>query len=790
MIMRSRLQLRFAADPADEMGPARAAAADVADVSSGGVRRLGWMTAGLLASTAIAGGAQAAASAGSVTVNWDALGAVGGGAHGDMRSAGIAADTASTFLPGSWPHSGEANYGYMRLPRYYGGPVHTPLALTPFQPADRPVLGGDPIAAARNFAAASAAVGEMVPDAPLRSTFDAPDTFTSAARAPATHPVQLASATFLQRDAGVSYVQYGDSVYNPVGLPDHDLVTAEWTPQHGRNIAATSSGRAPIGGAADRQRAPVQLAQLAPSSSYTPPSMHDGAPVTAYDEMPYGQVVPRSLQNPALPQRTFTSLNAPTIRARIHTQRLAPEDFMQPTGAVRFNAAGPRTRLGAPARTPIPAVREAMSSPVAAAPYSSPSYGAPAYGAPRSPDGLLEPPRRSPRSGVNGGPSAASSMPTGGRPGLFRPMDARAAEARAAGGVDAPSARLPGGQLRSGLEPEFAGSGSASASRGTGQQASGAPAPGTVIISSATVGRSMPTVTAAPARQVAKAPTKPSPAKSESRPARKPAAPEAPAAQAETPPTTTRVAPTPAPETSAAPASEPAPPPPPAPSEPVTAAPPPAPVVESPPVTGSSRVEASGAGSGDSGTSSPETAAAPEPPPAPPAPEPEPAPPAEATAPAPQPDPEPTPLPEPPAASSLVAPGGASAPPAPPSAGTGDQVAALSSQDAGLGDGGVMGTVMFEQGDPELTAQARQALARIATELAADETSRIQLNAYAAAQEDNPAGARRLSLTRALAVRKYLIEQGIRSIRMDVRARGSQTEGGSPERVDIVLKSQ
>jgi len=49
---------------------------------------------------------------------------------------------------------------------------------------------------------------------------------------------------------------------------------------------------------------------------------------------------------------------------------------------------------------------------------------------------------------------------------------------------------------------------------------------------------------------------------------------------------------------------------------------------------------------------------------------------------------------------------------------------------------------------------------------------------------------RRLSLSRALAVRAFLIDQGVRSTRLDVRALGDKTGDGPADRVDIVPQSQ
>ena len=63
----------------------------------------------------------------------------------------------------------------------------------------------------------------------------------------------------------------------------------------------------------------------------------------------------------------------------------------------------------------------------------------------------------------------------------------------------------------------------------------------------------------------------------------------------------------------------------------------------------------------------------------------------------------------------------------------------------------------------------------------------MRLVAYAEGDDSEASKARRLSLSRALAVRGYLIKQGIRSTRMDVRALGNKVEGGPGDRVDVVV---
>ena len=63
----------------------------------------------------------------------------------------------------------------------------------------------------------------------------------------------------------------------------------------------------------------------------------------------------------------------------------------------------------------------------------------------------------------------------------------------------------------------------------------------------------------------------------------------------------------------------------------------------------------------------------------------------------------------------------------------------------------------------------------------------MQVKAFAGGSSGSPSAARRLSLSRALAVRSFLIEEGVRSTRIDVRALGNRSKGGPPERVDVFV---
>jgi outer membrane protein OmpA-like peptidoglycan-associated protein len=97
--------------------------------------------------------------------------------------------------------------------------------------------------------------------------------------------------------------------------------------------------------------------------------------------------------------------------------------------------------------------------------------------------------------------------------------------------------------------------------------------------------------------------------------------------------------------------------------------------------------------------------------------------------------------------------------------------------------------IVFAGESAELPADILPQLDAVAEKLLQDENLRLQLMAYAAGTEDTASKARRISLSRALAVRAYLIGKGIRSTRMDVRALGNKVEGEPADRVDIVTQT-
>ena len=97
--------------------------------------------------------------------------------------------------------------------------------------------------------------------------------------------------------------------------------------------------------------------------------------------------------------------------------------------------------------------------------------------------------------------------------------------------------------------------------------------------------------------------------------------------------------------------------------------------------------------------------------------------------------------------------------------------------------------LLFERSTTKLNAAAKRQLQKLATTIAAN-NQRIQLKAFASGASDRASAARRESLSRALAVRSYLIENGVRSTGIDVRALGAPKDGGPSDRVDVILLTQ
>jgi len=173
--------------------------------------------------------------------------------------------------------------------------------------------------------------------------------------------------------------------------------------------------------------------------------------------------------------------------------------------------------------------------------------------------------------------------------------------------------------------------------------------------------------------------------------------------------------------------------------------------------------------------------------PVPSAPRPAPEPPAPVAQPAPEPEPAPAAMPAPPPPAAPEAPPAPPAPPPQAEPAATPPAPTVPAAPATRATGDTL-TIAFGTGESALPPAARPELEALAERLSANEGLQVRVMAYAAGDGDNASRARRTSLSRALAVRSFLMDQGIRSTRIEVRALG-QPEAGAPDRVDVAVLS-
>lgn len=95
--------------------------------------------------------------------------------------------------------------------------------------------------------------------------------------------------------------------------------------------------------------------------------------------------------------------------------------------------------------------------------------------------------------------------------------------------------------------------------------------------------------------------------------------------------------------------------------------------------------------------------------------------------------------------------------------------------------------ILFVPGSARLEADGQAILGPISAALTKNPRLRVELKAYARGNAETFSQARRLSLSRALAIRSHLIKRGIKATRIDVRALGSKVADGVPNRVDLLV---
>ena len=95
--------------------------------------------------------------------------------------------------------------------------------------------------------------------------------------------------------------------------------------------------------------------------------------------------------------------------------------------------------------------------------------------------------------------------------------------------------------------------------------------------------------------------------------------------------------------------------------------------------------------------------------------------------------------------------------------------------------------ILYPEEVMDLPETAKPSLDKLAAWLRQNPDVRVQIVGYASKTATAENQARRTSLYRTLAVRKYLVENGVPSARMDVRALGASTDQLPRDRVEISL---
>ena len=92
-------------------------------------------------------------------------------------------------------------------------------------------------------------------------------------------------------------------------------------------------------------------------------------------------------------------------------------------------------------------------------------------------------------------------------------------------------------------------------------------------------------------------------------------------------------------------------------------------------------------------------------------------------------------------------------------------------------------SVLFATNSAEISDLGKSDLDRIAKTISQQRMAAVELRAFAGGTD--PADARKVALARALAVRSYLIDQGVKA-RIEVGAFAASRGAGAGERVDVL----
>jgi outer membrane protein OmpA-like peptidoglycan-associated protein len=96
----------------------------------------------------------------------------------------------------------------------------------------------------------------------------------------------------------------------------------------------------------------------------------------------------------------------------------------------------------------------------------------------------------------------------------------------------------------------------------------------------------------------------------------------------------------------------------------------------------------------------------------------------------------------------------------------------------------------FAPGASDLSPDSSASIKQLAAAAPAGDATTFVVQAYAPGSKDDPSTARRVSLSRAMAVRSALVADGVQSARIFVRALGAQYGDGPADRVDLSVEGQ
>lgn len=103
--------------------------------------------------------------------------------------------------------------------------------------------------------------------------------------------------------------------------------------------------------------------------------------------------------------------------------------------------------------------------------------------------------------------------------------------------------------------------------------------------------------------------------------------------------------------------------------------------------------------------------------------------------------------------------------------------------------GNLLFSIKFISTETTLPLSVEEDLKKLAETLK-KQNKRVTLFSYASESVDQATTARRVSLSRVLAVRAFLLENGVDKLNINVRAEGSKNPGGEPNRVDIAANDE